>query len=90
MAPISKGDYVTDTAQDVRKRVRLSFDVSEEFRRRVRLTAAGRDMTLTELLIQLVSKGLAEPEDDGRGVCRSFSHPREECPKAAFDSIEGR
>lgn len=55
---------MTAVAEDARKRVRLSFDVSEELRRRVRHEAVNQDMTLTELLTRIVEERLAEPEED--------------------------
>lgn len=53
------------------ERVKLSVDITPALRRRIRLAAASRDMTLRELLIELVEERLREPDgassESGRG-----------------------
>lgn len=41
------------------ERVKLSVDITPALRRRIRLAAASRDLTLRELLIEMVEEGLA-------------------------------
>ena len=59
-------------------RVRLSFDISAQLRRRVRLAAAREDVTMTEYLTTVVEERLGDP-DDGCEACGAFSHPSGEC-----------
>ena len=53
------GDVQTETGRET---VRLSFDLSPELRKRIRLAAVNRDMTLTEFLTAIVEEGLSRPE----------------------------
>ena len=44
---------------ETEERVKFSIDITPALRRRIRLAAASRDMTLRELLIEMVEDGLA-------------------------------
>ena len=59
-----EGGSVTTMAKDEEKRTRLSFDVSPSLRRRVRLAAVERDMTLRELLIEMVEERLEKTDGE--------------------------
>lgn len=52
------------------ERVKFSVDITPALRRRIRLAAAERDMTLRELLIELVEAGLGETVEVGSDIGR--------------------
>lgn len=45
--------------------VRLSFDISLQLRKRIRLAAVREDMTLTEFLTRVVSEAVEPEEKNG-------------------------
>ena len=51
------------------KRLRISIDVSPEVRRRLRLAAANRDVTIRQYVLEAIEERLqADPVDEGKEI----------------------